>query len=219
MRTSDSEVQQEGQAAVGKTAALQFEQRGVVQVGQRLLLERQLDVDDFLDLGQEPGIDVGEVVHLVERKALREGIAHIPDTLGTGLAQFDLQLLAVGGFLVQAVHADFQAAQGFLERLLEGPAHGHDFADRLHLRGQAGIGLREFLEGKARHLGDDVVDGRLEGGRSRAAGDLVAQLVQRVAHGQAGRDLGDGETRGLGGQRRNATRGFISMTIMRPFLG
>ena len=104
-------------------------------------------------------------MHLVQREALGEGIAHIPDALRAGLAQLDLQLLAVGGLLVQAVHADFQAAQGFLERLLESTAHGHDFAHRLHLGGQARIGLREFLEREARHLGDHVVDGRLERGR------------------------------------------------------
>ena len=69
------------------------------------------------------------------------------------------------------------------------------------------FGLREFLEGEARHLGDDVVDGRLERGRRRAAGDLVAQLVERVAHRELGRDLGDREAGGLGRQRaRSATR-------------
>src|SRR5690606_29705376 len=197
-------IQQERQAAIGEPHALELPQRGVVEVGQRLLFERQFDVDDFLDLRQEPGVDAGDVVDFVEGEPLREGVAHVPDALGARFAQFDLELFAVGGFLVQAVNADLKAAQGFLERFFERPADGHDFAHRLHLGGQAGVGLREFLEGKTRHLGDHVVDGGLERGRRGAAGDLVAQLVERVAHGQACGDLGYGEAGGLGGQGRRA---------------
>jgi hypothetical protein len=48
--------------------------------------------------------------------------------------------------------------QAFLERAPD----GHRFADAFHLRGERGVGLREFLEGKARNLGDDVINARLE---------------------------------------------------------
>ena len=47
---------------------------------------------------------------------------------------------------------------GFLERT----ADGHRFTDTFHLRGERGVGLWEFLEGKARNLGDDVINARLE---------------------------------------------------------
>ena len=92
-----------------------------------------------------------------------------------------------------------QAAQRLLQRFLERPADRHRLADRLHLRGQRRVGVGELLEGPARHLGDDVVDGRLEAGR-RLAGDVVAQLVEAIADGQLGGDLGDGEAGRLGGQ-------------------
>ncbi|KAG1248095.1 hypothetical protein G6F65_019806 [Rhizopus arrhizus] len=118
-------------------AAVALTQGGVVQVGQSLLFQRQFDVDDFLDLRQEPGVDVRDVVHFVQREALREGIAHVPDAFRTGLAQFDLQLFAVGRLLVQAVDTDFQTTQRLLERFLEGAADGHDFTHGLHLGGQA----------------------------------------------------------------------------------
>ncbi|MNU56136.1 hypothetical protein D3C71_452240 [compost metagenome] len=204
-------VQQEGQAAVGETAALEFPQGRVVQVGQRLLFQRQFDVDDFLDLRQEPRVDVRDVVHFVQREALREGVAHVPDAFRTGFAQFDLQLFAVGGFLVQAVDADFQAPQRLLERFLEGAADGHDFTDGLHLGGQARVGGGEFFEGETRHLGDDVVDRRFERGGRGAAGDFVLELVQRVAHGQARGDLGDGEAGGLGRQRRRTRHARVHL--------
>jgi len=62
----------------------------------------------------------------------------------------------------QAAAADLQGAQAFLQAFLERAADGHGFADAFHLRGERGVGLREFLEGKARNLGDDVINARLE---------------------------------------------------------
>ena len=96
-----------------------------------------------------------------------------------------------------------ERAHRLLERLLEGAADGHHLAHRLHLGGQRLVGLGELLEGPARDLHHAVVDRRLERGR-RLAGDVVADLVERVADGELGRDLGDGEAGGLGGERRGA---------------
>jgi hypothetical protein len=53
-------------------------------------------------------------------------------------------------------------AQAFLQAFLERAPDGHRFAHAFHLRGERGVGLREFLEGKARDLGDDVINARLE---------------------------------------------------------
>jgi hypothetical protein len=99
---------------------------------------------------------------------------------GLQLAAQGLQVVFVGQVQAGRVEADlagFQAAQRLLHRLLEGAAHRHHLAHRLHLGGQAGGG-RELLEGEARDLGDDVVDRRLERGRGQAAGDVVLQFVQ-----------------------------------------
>jgi hypothetical protein len=104
---------------------------------------------------------------------------------------------------LEPVVADLERADRLLEALLEGAPDRHHLAHRLHLRRQRAVGLRELLEGEARDLGHDVVDGRLEAGR-RLAGDVVADLVERVADGQLGGDLGDREAGRLGGQRRRA---------------
>jgi len=61
----------------------------------------------------------------------------------------------------------------FLERAPD----GHGFADAFHLRGERGVGLREFLEGKARNLGDDVINARLEA-RGGFARDVVLEFVE-----------------------------------------
>ena len=61
----------------------------------------------------------------------------------------------------------FQRARAFLQAFPERAADGHRFADAFHLRGERGVGLREFLEGEARYLGDDLIDARLEAGEWR----------------------------------------------------
>ena len=87
-------------------------------------------------------------------------------------------------------------------------------------RGQQRLGALELLEGEARDLGDDIIDRRLEARRGRAAGDVVRDLVERVADRQLGRDLGDREAGRLRRQRRERdTRGFISITTSRPVFG
>ena len=54
------------------------------------------------------------------------------------------------------------------------------------------------------YLGDNVVDGGLEGGRG-LEGDVIGDLVQRQAHGQLGSNLGNGEAGSLGSQGRRPT--------------
>src|SRR3546814_3405169 len=53
---------------------------------------------------------------------------------------------------------------------------------------------------KTRNLGDDIIDRRLERG-GRRAGDVVLDLVQRIADRQLRRDLGDRKAGRLGCKR------------------
>ena len=111
-------------------------------------------------------------------------------------------------------------AQRLLQAFGEGAPDRHHLAHRLHRGGQRGIGAGEFLEGEARDLGDDVVDGRLERGRRGAAGDVVLELVQRVADGELAATLAMGKPVALeASAEERDTRGFISMTTRRPSAG
>ena len=94
----------------------------------------------------------------------------------------------------------FERTQRLLERLLQIPADRHRFADRLHLSAEGRIGHREFLEGEARDFGHDVVERRFEAAR-RAAGDVVAEFVERVADREQRRDLCDRKAGRLRGER------------------
>ncbi len=145
--------------------------------------------------------------HFVHGHAGAEGIANVPDSLGTRHVQLPGQgFAAVFGvqifqLFIEAFGTHFQATQCLLHRLLEGPTNGHNLTHRLHLGGQAGVGLGEFFEGKPGNLGNHVINGRLERGRGDAAGDFVLQFIKGVTHGQLGRHLGDREASGLGRQR------------------
>src|SRR5204862_4236596 len=98
----------------GEALALEQPQRRPVDVVQTAVVELHLDLDDLLDLVEEPRIDMRQTVHFLEREAILEGIAHVPDALGPRLAELALERLTVARPLVQAVDADFQAAQRLL---------------------------------------------------------------------------------------------------------
>ena len=113
------------------------------------------------------------------------------------VAQLIGTLFATGA---NALVAILQRTHGLAKGLLKGAADRHDLAHGLHARGERRISALELLEGKARHLDHTVVDRGLKAG-GRCLGDVVDDLVERVAHSQARGGLGNGETRGLGGQR------------------
>src|SRR5262249_57518027 len=101
-------AEQVREPAVGEALALEHAQRRGVDVGEPLVVELHLEVDDLLDLLEEPGVDARELVDLLEREAVLEGVADVPDALGPRLAELLLELLAVGGLLVQPVDADLE---------------------------------------------------------------------------------------------------------------
>jgi len=190
------------QPPVGESLALEHAQRARVDLREPLVVELHLDIDDLLDLREEPGVDARELVYFLERKPVLERVADVPDALRPRLAEFLFDLLAVGRLLVEPVDADLQAAQGLLERLLEGTADRHHLPHGFHLRRQPVVRLRKFFERKPGDLGHDVIDGRLERGRRRAARNVVPELVEGIANGELRRHLGDREARRLGRERR-----------------
>ena len=154
-------------------------------------------------------------MHLLDRPTAAQGLGHVEDAVlrrashqvvEGGLVE-DFLAFAVG---IQARAPVFERAHGLTERFLERAPDGHDLADRLHARGQRVVGALELLERETRHLHDAVVDGRLEA-RRRRLGDVVDDLVERVADGQARGGLRDGETGRLAGQRRGAGHARIHL--------
>ncbi len=151
--------------------------RPVGVVGQAVLPDHRLFVDDLLDVPQEPRIVVGDRVDLLDREALAEGLADDEDAVGRLLGERRGHLVAAHAFerehAVEAVEPGLEPAQRLLQAFLEVAADRHDLADRLHRGRQLGLGALELLEREARDLGDDVIDRRLE-----AAG--VAPVISLV---------------------------------------
>ena len=165
-----------------------------------------LDLHHVVDTVEVPRIDAADGMDASDVPATAQGLDHKEDAVlgrrGHGLselvvAQLIGTLLATGANALVTV---LQRAHGFAEGLLKGAADRHNLAHGLHARGKRGVGTLELLEGKARHLDHTVVDCGLKAGR-RCLGNVVDDLVERVAYSQARGGLGNGETRGLGGQR------------------
>ena len=163
---------------------------------------------DFLEVGEEPRVDAGGGVDFCDGPAVSEGGLQPEDAFGIGDLEFAGDFVTgrvwrILGIEAKTPAAGFQRAQAFLNGLLEGATDGHRLTHGFHRGGQHRIGGGKLLEGEARHLGDHVVDGRLEGG-GRLTGDVVRQLVEGIADGEFGGDFCDRETGGLGGERGRA---------------
>ena len=115
----------------------------------------------------------------------------------------------------QTAAPELERADALHERFLEGAADGHRLADRLHLRRERPVGLRELLEVPARNLDDDVVDRRLEGCR-REPRDVVRNLVEVIAERELGGDLRDREAGRLRRQRRRARHARVHLDDDHP---
>ena len=208
---------QRRQPAIGKALALEEIQSFPIPQGHRARgTDFAGELDQLLDLRQKPGIDPGQLVQRIDGIAQPKRFSDEPQPLGTGYAQLILEnrmrigMTGIEDF-VETVGADFQSPQCLLHRFLEGTTDGHHLADRLHLRRQPGVGLREFLEIESRYLGHDVVDTRLERGGGASASNFVFEFVERVADRQFGGYLGDGKTGGLRRQRRGARNARIHL--------
>ena len=104
---------------------------------------------------------------------------------------------------VQGVQADLRPADSLHQSHLKAGGNGHHLAGGLHLGAQLPAGAGKLIKGPLGQLYHHVVQGGLKAGAG-LAGDLILDLRQGVAQGDAGADLGDGVAGGLGGQGRGA---------------
>ena len=194
---------QSGQARIGETQHLEGA-HPVCIAGQTGGFDLLLGLDDLADAGQEPRVEGrGSLDFIVSQPfthGLRDGAQPVGRLPADRLDHGGLARYGIGGpfdiDLVKAGQAGFHAGQRLLHRLVETAADRHHLANRFHRGGQVGLRAGEFLEGEARDLGDHIVDARLEAGGGHP-GDVVVELVERIAHRQLGGDLGDGEAGGL----------------------
>ncbi len=145
------------------------------------------------DLVDEPLIDHSDLVNRAVGNALPECLRDDPDPLIIDDRKaFKEVFLGKTGKIVarKAVDMLLQRADCLHHCTFKIVADAHDFAGRLHLRGERALRRDEFVERKTRELDDAVVERRLEA-RVGLAGDGVFDLVQRIAEGNLGCDLCD----------------------------
>ena len=161
------------------------------------LLQLLVDVDDVLELVEEPLVYLGELVYLVDGVAPVHGLGNHEDALVSGLAQ---GCVDVGNheFLVlhKAVHALAYHAHALLDGLLKGAANGHHLAYRLHGGAQLLVHSTELAQVPTWNLAHHIVERWLKECRS-GLGDGVLQFEESISDAQLGGDEGQGITRGL----------------------
>ena len=178
---------------------------------QALGLDLAFGFHDVFDLAQEPGIEGGDVLHVFHAEAHTERLGNHADTVrGLNTERLAQRVFAVELHFVETGQARLQRAERLLQALLEAAADGHRLAHGLHRGRQHGLGALVLLEREARDLGDDIIDRRLERSR-RHAGDVIGQLVERVAYGEFRGDLGNREAGGLRGERRRTRHARVHL--------
>ncbi len=199
-----------GDALVAQAEALELTELLRTYIFWCSLCDSHLRQRHFANLVQEPWVDAGEPRHLAHTHAAFKGIADVTEPLRLRRDQALRQPPRLQGDLRAGLLARFQSPPGLHQRFLEGAPNGHHLAHRLHLRAQRLVGAGKLFKLPLGNLDDNVIDSRLEAGRGLAR-DVVGNLVQRVAHGQLGGNLGDGKAGSLRGQRRGARNARIHL--------
>ena len=162
-------------------------------------LDLLVDLDNVLELVQEPLVNLGQVVELVD------SVAKVEHRVGDGekssigvVGQGSGQVLGfpVG---VETGKVGVDLSDSLLQRLLEGSSDGHDLTDRLHGGSDVSLDVLELGQVPLGDLGDNVVERGLETGRG-GLGDSVRQLGESVAKSNLSGGVGERVSSGLGGE-------------------
>ena len=155
----------------------------------------------ILELVQKPPVNFGNGVDFFYGNPCLQGLKHGKQPMIVLLGQpLHDRCIAQGGG-VQGVQGDFRSPDGLHQSHLKGGGDGHDLAGGFHLGAQLPAGTGEFVKGPLGNLHHHIVQGGLKAGAG-FAGDVVGNLIQGVAQGNPGADLGDGVARGFGSQGR-----------------
>ena len=187
----------------------QFGRKGIEFVFGDLLFE----VDDLLDLEDEPAVDICRLYDALDADAHHQGILNAEYAIPLGCLEVFQDLFRL--HLVLAVIAQshcivLEALTSLLDGFSETATDGHHFPDGFHLQSEGVIGTFELIEIPARHLHDDVVECRFKVCRG-CLGDLVLQFIEGKAEGQFRSDLGDRIPGGLGGECGGAAYAGIDL--------
>mmetsp|Transcript_29981 Transcript_29981/g.86251 ORF Transcript_29981/g.86251 Transcript_29981/m.86251 type:complete len:481 (+) Transcript_29981:1945-3387(+) len=212
LRRDASGVDVAGDLPVGETAALRLaEQRlALAELGEIHGSERRPQVVDVVQLGQEPAINLRELVNPIDRHSHLVGLGDAPDAgrrrflqlvdhCGLGVRGVPVHQLRIEALGLEAATTLVDHAKRLLDHLLKSAPDGHHLADAFHARPDGLVDRRELAQVPTRHLRDDVVEGWLEACR-RHAGHAVPQADKVVPQRQLRSDVGERIARRLRSQ-------------------
>ena len=187
-------------------------QKGLVGIAQLLALSVGLGrkavtgqpgfkIRQLFDLAQEPGVDAGDPVDVLQGDARFDGFKNVEQPVVVG----HLEPLQHGNAAVvcpvEGVQLDLAAPDGLHQGVFKAGADGHDLAGGLHGGAQLPAGACELVKGPLGNLHYHIIHAGFKAGTGLAR-DVVFDLVQGIAQGDLGGHLGDGVAGGLGGQGR-----------------
>ena len=163
----------------------------------------QLKLGQVFKAGEEPAVDLGDLMNGVHRPACLKGFENREEAAVILMGKAHLQRLVGQGLGVEGIEANLRAADRLHNAHLKAGGNGHDLAGGLHLGAQLPAGAVELVKGPLGELHHHVIHRRLKA-RASLASDVVGDLVEIVAQGDLGGDFGDGVAGCLAGQRRGA---------------
>ena len=133
---------------------------------------------------QEPAVDLGQFVYLIDRIS---GAECFGDDEDAGISRFVQRLVDVGNHqllvLYEAVHALPDHTQALLDGFFESTSDSHYFADGFHTRSQLAGHTVELAQVPTRDLADHIVESRLKESARRLR-HRVLQVEEAVTQTQ-----------------------------------
>ena len=197
---------------VGEALLLGLAQQFAVEhIDVSTLFERCVSPVDVKQLVQEPAVDFGQFVDLVDGVSGEESLFDDEDALVGGRFEggfdvVDFQLLVAH----KAVHALSNHAQSLLNGLFKSAPDGHHFAHGFHRTTQFAVDSAELAQVPAWDFADHIVECRFEEGGSRL-GHRVLQVEEPVAQTQLCRHKCEGIARRFGSQGRTPAQTCVDL--------
>ncbi len=169
---------------IGETIYLCFTQQIAVKRIDVAAFHCLINLDNMLQFFEEPLINLGQLMNIVNGVALMHSLWYHKDTLISRLAQSSINIVNLKLLVFnKAMHALTYHAQALLDGLFKVSTNSHYLAHRFHWWAEFLVNTAEFREVPTRNFTNHIIESRFEEG----AGGLcyrVFQFKQAITHTQ-----------------------------------
>lgn len=166
-------------------------------------------VNQVLELVQEPFVNLGQVMDLVDGVVLVEhGLANGEPSAVSRVLELKVEIVKL--VTLETDKARVNLTNSLLERFFKGTTDSHNFTDRLHGTANVALDVLELGKIPAGDLGHNVVQRRLKVGCS-GLGNGVRQLGKRVTETNLGSCVSKRVASSLGSESRRSRKTGIDL--------